>query len=164
MANPVLSGKPPEATWLWNGLFAFVSCSSFLLCPQLAFSSALEPKAAEPRQWPRAKLPVRMCPESLITIISWFILYELKHTHTKKVYVSEVRPLRIGGLLREPELAKSTVWGWKALGPPPPRSPVHHHHSFKPTASFQKLPWLQKISDPFKRLSLKKNQPKTCFV
>lgn len=77
---PALNGKSSSVGKATSGLFAFVSCSSFLLCPPVCLQLWAWAKGWWAWQWPGAKLPVAMSPESLIKSLSilhsWFISYE----------------------------------------------------------------------------------------
>lgn len=157
-ANPVLSVKTRVAKRLWNGLFAFICCSSFLFLSQLALSAGWEPGADQPRQPPQAKVPVHMSPEILITFVSflhsWFIFCE--QNHRKGVCEWRKATHGLGGCCTCPSGQVHSV-----------KLPSTPQLFIKPTVLLQKLPWLKKkkkISEHCKRLSLTKKQSKTCFL
>lgn len=112
VTNPALWVKPPVAFLHLSA--AALSCSALTVCLQLWAWA----KGWWARQWPGAKLPVAMSPESLIKSLSilhsWFISYGPETPKKRRTWMQWGHS-GSGGLLQASKLATSRC-GWKALG------------------------------------------------
>lgn len=138
MANLIMSWKPPEAKWLWNGvLWGWLSP----LCPHTARPAAMGwsqglTSLTEALSKASCGIVPRDSHQGRPIYNLWIICYETKHQ--KRHMLRAVRPSRIWALLQ-------VVLDMRLEGTgSPSHSLAHHSYSFKPIILFQKLPWLKR--------------------
>lgn len=138
MADPIVAWKPPEATWLWNGLL-------------WGWRSPLRPHTARPAAmgWsqgltsPTEALGKASCgivPRDSHQGRPFYTpgLYSMKQNNKKGL-----RGVKWGHSGSGRCCKWSLIRGWKALAPPS-HSLACRSYSLKPIILFQKLPWLKR--------------------
>lgn len=159
MANPVLSVKTLVAKRLWNGLFAFICCSSFLF---FSPSACLEHWVRARGWWAPTAAPSKGSSAEVpwdshyFCLLFTLLIYILWPEQQKRCMWMKKGHSWSGRLLHVSE------WPSPQREAPQHATVTHQTHCLISEITMAKKK--KKISEHCKRLSLTKKQSKTCFL